>query len=250
MTAVSPDEHAEEGLRADARRNRARVLETAVEVFASEGVDVPLGEIARRAGVGAGTVYRHFPSKERLVEAVLERRTGEIVGFGTALADADGDPGERFFAFFADAARRAALNRVLCDAFHALTGHRGTVSGELFDGYLAVLARLLGAAQEAGAVRADVDAWDAHALIASAATVESARITANRPGRLSALIADALRPAEAVTKPELRDESVEPRHETPVCEVCGTALTPSRTGRPARFCGAACRQKAHRRRVG
>lgn len=240
MTPVSPDD----GLRADARRNRARVLETAAEVFAAEGVDVPLGEIARRAGVGAGTVHRHFPTKERLVEAVLERRTGEIVAHGNELADAGGDPGETFFAFFADAARRAGLNRVLCDAFHGLTGHRGTVSAEIFEGYLKVLGRLLTAAQEAGAARTDVDAWDAHALIASAATVEAARITANRPGRLSSLIADALR----VTQPVFRDESGDGRYETPSCEVCGTPIAAARTGRPARFCGAACRQKAHRRK--
>src|SRR3984957_3328332 len=53
-------------LRADAARNRARVLETAYETFAAEGLAVPIEEIARRAGVGAGTVYRHFPTKEDL----------------------------------------------------------------------------------------------------------------------------------------------------------------------------------------
>ena len=53
-------------LRADAARNRARVLEVAYETFAAEGLSVPIDEIARRAGVGAGTVYRHFPTKEDL----------------------------------------------------------------------------------------------------------------------------------------------------------------------------------------
>ena len=55
-------------LRADAARNRARVLEIAYETFAAEGLSVPIDEIARRAGVGAGTVYRHFPTKEDLFQ--------------------------------------------------------------------------------------------------------------------------------------------------------------------------------------
>ena len=62
-------------LRADAARNRARVLEVAYETFAAEGLSVPIDEIARRAGVGAGTVYRHFPTKEALFQRG-HRRTG------------------------------------------------------------------------------------------------------------------------------------------------------------------------------
>ena len=62
------------GLRADAARNRARVLKVAYETFAAEGLGVPIDEIARRAGVGAGTVYRHFPTKEDLYRAVVDDR--------------------------------------------------------------------------------------------------------------------------------------------------------------------------------
>ena len=61
-------------LRADAARNRARVLEVAYDTFAAEGLSVPIDEIARRAGVGAGTVYRHFPTKDDLYRAVVEDR--------------------------------------------------------------------------------------------------------------------------------------------------------------------------------
>jgi AcrR family transcriptional regulator len=70
------------GLRADARRNRARVLEAAAQVFAAEGLSVPVHEIARRAGVGTGTVSRHFPAKEDLYEAGYLGRDG---GDGAAL---------------------------------------------------------------------------------------------------------------------------------------------------------------------
>ena len=73
-------------LRADAARNRARVLEVAYETFAAEGLSVPIDEIARRAGVGAGTVYRHFPTKEDLFRAVVESRLRRVIdparGFG------------------------------------------------------------------------------------------------------------------------------------------------------------------------
>ena len=59
-------------MRADAARNRERVIETARSVFAERGVDAPLDDIARLAGVGAGTLYRHFPNRDALIEAVLE----------------------------------------------------------------------------------------------------------------------------------------------------------------------------------
>src|ERR1700738_1340291 len=75
-------------LRADAARNRARVLETAYETFAAEGLSVPIDEIARRAGVGAGTVYRHFPTKEALFQAVIRDRTPHLDGLDELLGAA------------------------------------------------------------------------------------------------------------------------------------------------------------------
>ena len=65
---------AERPLRADAQRNRARILEAAEAVFAAEGIEVPVDMIAEKAGVGVGTLYRHFPTKERLCEAILLER--------------------------------------------------------------------------------------------------------------------------------------------------------------------------------
>src|SRR3954467_10927193 len=85
-------------LRADAARNRARVLKVAYETFAAEGLAVPIDEIARRAGVGAGTVYRHFPTKEELYRAVVEDRIRRIVEEGRALLAVQ-DPAEALFTF-------------------------------------------------------------------------------------------------------------------------------------------------------
>src|SRR3954466_7832785 len=85
-------------LRADAARNRARVLEVAYETFAADGLSVPIDEIARRAGVGAGTVYRHFPTKGDLFAAVVESRLQHTTPAGRPLLDEPG-PGEALFAF-------------------------------------------------------------------------------------------------------------------------------------------------------
>ena len=70
-------------LRADAQRNRARLLEAAEAVFAAEGISVPVDLIAEKAGVGVGTLYRHFPTKEKLFEAILIGRIDGIVDEST-----------------------------------------------------------------------------------------------------------------------------------------------------------------------
>ena len=72
-------------LRADARRNRERILAAATAAFAADGLSVPLDEIARRAGVGPGTLYRHFPAKEALWEAVLHDRLQRLADEAEAL---------------------------------------------------------------------------------------------------------------------------------------------------------------------
>src|SRR6201993_5602883 len=94
-------------LRADARRNREKVVRAAREAFAAHGYGVPLDEIASRAGVGPGTVYRHFPSKEALFEAVVTARITDLVSDARARTDAD-DPGAAFFGFLARIAGEAA----------------------------------------------------------------------------------------------------------------------------------------------
>ena len=88
-------------LRADARRNRAKVLAAAEEVFASEGLAVPIDEVARRAGVGVGTVYRHFPTKEALFEAIVVARLEALVERAEELATSD-DPGTAMFTFISE----------------------------------------------------------------------------------------------------------------------------------------------------
>ena len=103
-------------LRADAARNRARVLEVAYDTFATEGLSVPIDEIARRAGVGAGTVYRHFPAKDDLFRAVVEDRIRRIIDEGRAML-ASADPGEALFTFLRSMVLQwGATDRGLADA--------------------------------------------------------------------------------------------------------------------------------------
>jgi len=153
-------------LRADARRNRARILAVAVDAFATEGLSVPVQEIARRAGVGTGTVSRHFPTKEALFEAILLSRAGQLTAEAAALR-AEAEPGAAFFSFFQKIIAEGAANLGLAEA---LTGAGYDLDAAARrDGVdpMTALAQLLDRAQRAGAVRPDVEVADVKALIGS-----------------------------------------------------------------------------------
>src|SRR6478609_9606079 len=136
-------------LRADAARNRARVLEVAYETFAADGLGVPIDEIARRAGVGAGTVYRHFPTKEDLYRAVIEDRIRGVVSDGRALVAGD-DPGQALFTFLRSLVLDwGATDRGLADALAGLGIDIKATMPEVKDAFHDMLDELLRAAQEA-----------------------------------------------------------------------------------------------------
>ena len=101
--------------RADARRNRLQILQAAETCFAEQGIGVPIDDIARSACVGVGTVYRHFPTKEALVEAVIITRMGKLTAEARALATSD-DPTEAFFTFLERLAEEGSAKRDLVDA--------------------------------------------------------------------------------------------------------------------------------------
>jgi AcrR family transcriptional regulator len=151
-------------LRADARRNRERVLEVAREAFEAEGVTVPLDEIARRAGVGPGTVYRHFPTKEALFEAVVHDRLRRLADEGAVLRES-GDPGAAFFAFIGALAAEAGPKRDLFDALAGAGAEAGPAVMAAVEDLRAHIAFLLRRAQRAGAVRADIGSADLTALL-------------------------------------------------------------------------------------
>jgi AcrR family transcriptional regulator len=153
-------------------RNRARVLDVAYETFAADGLSVPIDEIARRAGVGAGTVYRHFPTKDALFRAVVEDRILRIVAQGRALLDRE-PPGEALFAFLRSLVLQwGATDRGLSEALAGAGIDVGTVIPAAEDGFMALLADLLRAAQDAGAVRSDIGAPQIKALLVGLQAVQ------------------------------------------------------------------------------
>ncbi|MGH9097365.1 MAG: TetR/AcrR family transcriptional regulator, partial [Acidimicrobiales bacterium] len=112
--AEAPDQRP---MRADAVKNRARILQAAEEVFAANGLSAPIDMVAEQAGVGVGTVYRHFPTKEALFEAIVLTGLQELVEAATA-AD-DQDAGEAFYAFIRTFASKVSIKHDLIDALSA-----------------------------------------------------------------------------------------------------------------------------------
>jgi AcrR family transcriptional regulator len=172
-------------LRADAARNREKVLRAAREAFAESGYGVPLDEIAARAGVGPGTVYRHFPAKEALFEAVVTARVTDLVNDARARADA-ADPGEAFFGFLARIADEAAAKRDLPDAI--------SIAGSLREDLFAALDLLLRRAQQAGAVRPEVRTSDLIVLLKGMITSLTGSTDPALRDVVFAVLADGLRP--------------------------------------------------------
>jgi AcrR family transcriptional regulator len=163
----------ERRLRADAARNRARVLEVAYDTFAAEGLSVPIDEIARRAGVGAGTVYRHFPTKEALFQAVIEDRMQRLVDDGRALLSSEGS-GEALFAFLRSMVLHwGATDRGLADALAGLGIDIATAAPDAEDGFLAMLDELLRAAQRAGTARPDIGVREVKAIMVGCQAMEA-----------------------------------------------------------------------------
>lgn len=178
----------------DAERNRLLVLEVAQKVFAAEGLAVPIDEIARRAGLGVGTLYRHFPTKEALFEAIVVDRMEELVEDAHARAKAQ-DRGEAFFGFLTTMVERGAAKK----DFHAALADSG-INMRRIVALKQRMARGLGVllkrAQSAGAVRGDVGAADVLTLIMG--TVGAAERHGAGPterNRLLSVIFDGLRPS-------------------------------------------------------
>jgi len=225
---------ADAGSRADSRRNRAAVLAAASQAFARNGLSVSLGQIARLADVGAGTVYRHFPTKDDLMEAVLAQRIEELTQSAIRHRESAGEGA--FFDFLTEVVVSAPQRRDLCQVFRAGDWPHAVyrAAGRRFD---AVLDQLLRSARDGGLVRRDVDLATVQALVTACVAMRQAH-----PGQDHAmrLVLDSIR---------VRNDS---RDEMPVgsrCSVCDRELASRPVGRPARYCSAACRQRAHRRRA-
>ena len=183
-------------LRADARRNRERVLEAAELVLSTEGVSVPIDEVARRAGVGVGTVYRQFPTKEALLEAILLRRLERLVEELHARAE-DADPGEAFFGFLEHLVGEMARKRDLADALSRAGVDVDVTASAPAQELMAAVGELLARAQRSGAVRTDVGMPELFGLVAGTCMAAERQIPgACSPQRMLGIVCDGLRPAD------------------------------------------------------
>ena len=181
MTAARPP-------RADAQRNRARVLAAAEWVFAQRGTTASTEEVARAAGVGVGTVFRHFPNQEALLQALIVQRLARIAADAREHA-ASPDPAA-FFDFFAAVVRGSATKLELVDALAELGGvHPTEAVAPVAEELTGALAALLEQAQQHGAVRRDIGVGDVIALLAGAS--QARRYAAD--DRPLAIILDGLR---------------------------------------------------------
>lgn len=184
----------ERPMRADAARNRARLLDVATRVFTTRGVGTPTEEIARAAGVGVGTLFRHFPTKEALLEAVMVRRLQDIAA-GTAELTAAAEPGPAFFEAFRLVVEQSAGKEEFTRALAAAGVDAHAALQEVSTTIRTRLADLLAGAQRAGAVRPDLGLPEVIALLAGTSTALD-RLAADPAARerTLAVVLDGLRP--------------------------------------------------------
>lgn len=191
-SAGTPDEEESPARRSDARRNRELLLAAAEAAFAEAGLGVPVDEIARRAGVGAGTLYRNFPTKEALFQAVMAQHLERLADHTRRLADSD-DPGAALFEFLELLAQEGTAKR---DLIEALMGagvdvkiEMGPVKEEVDRG----VAHLLRRAQESGRVRTDVTVSDLFGLVIGACRFSGGDTFDPSPARMVSVVCDGLR---------------------------------------------------------
>src|SRR5450631_781941 len=154
-------------MRADARRNRVRVLEAADAVFTARGASASTEEIALQAGVGIGTVFRHFPTKAALLEALLMDRVARLGEVARALATA-AEPGAALFGLFTRMVEQAVRKKTYVDALADASLDSRIARSQVGQQTVQALGALLVRAQQAGAVRDDIGVTELIALVVGA----------------------------------------------------------------------------------
>ncbi len=197
----SPEPEPERQLRADARRNRERVLAAAEQVFAESGLKGQIEEVARRAGVGVGTVCRNFPTKQALVEAVLTSMYESLVNQALVALEHP-DPGAAFEQFFVALPEFQARHRALGEQM-ANELELPSSAQPLREQLTAALTELVTRAQASGAIRADIGPADVSMLFAGIAhaTAIAGELQPVLRERYVRIVLDGMRPRDASTLP-------------------------------------------------
>jgi AcrR family transcriptional regulator len=154
-------------MRADGVRNKKLIVQAARELFATAGLAASIDEIARRAGVGTGTLYRHFPTKEALFEAIVIGRVEELVGEAHRLI-AVNDPEVAFFKLLSQLIHHSDGRKDLMDALNKQSFDLQKAVPELLAEMWKAIGQLLKQAQRVGAVRPDVQLSHVKALLSVA----------------------------------------------------------------------------------
>ncbi len=189
-----PDTAARRPLRADARRNRERILTTAQEAFAVHGAGASLEEIARRAGVGSATLHRHFPSRRSLLEAVFHDRVEALCAKARQHAR-ESEPGTALFSWLRDFNAYAAT----CRGLAASLAHddRDAEPVRRNEGCTTMIAdaagELLRRAQLSGAARPGIRVEDLLALVGTIALATEHRADDEQARRLLDMVIDGVR---------------------------------------------------------
>ena len=158
--------------RADAQRNRVRLLETAKAAFAEKGPGASLDEIARTAGVGAGTLYRHFPTRDALIEAVYRNETEQLVAAATRLAETYPPTGalREWLLLFVD---YMATKHGMYEALNSLVGGTSDLYSASTAQLKQAMAKLIDRAVVSGDIRLDIDPFDLLRALAGVANVSA-----------------------------------------------------------------------------
>jgi len=188
---IQDDETSARPLRADAQRNYDRLVTAARTVFAQEGGGASMESIAREAGVGIGTLYRHFPKRIDIVEAVYREDVDELTSVAESVV-ADLDPWPALVAWLEAFVRYASSKRRFLSELHEAFEKNPELRIASRERIEAALGIVLTRAQEAGEVRRDIDGPDLMQLLGSMCM--SATLTPEQSSRLLVMIEDGLRP--------------------------------------------------------
>jgi AcrR family transcriptional regulator len=178
--------------RADGQRNRERLMEAAKAAFAEVGADVSLEEIARRAGVGIGTLYRHFPTRDAIVEAVYRREVQQLADAAPRLVDAL-PPAEALRAWMRVFIDYIAAKKVIAPALKSLVGGGSALYADSSARINGAIALLVERARASGDIRPDADSADLLRALIGFAYVNSAPDWEASALRLIDLLIDGLR---------------------------------------------------------
>ncbi|MFJ2081162.1 TetR/AcrR family transcriptional regulator [Micromonospora chokoriensis] len=178
-------------LRADAQRNRAHLIATAAEAFAS-GRAISLDAIAKRAGVGNATLYRHFPTREDLVEEVYRDQIRPLREDARALLATE-QPAQALHAWMRRFAEWAGERRGICEALVAMSASKRFGTGPVCDEVQQVLGMVLAAGAKAGELRSDIDPVDVGGILAGVLSVAGGADQRAQLDRMLTIVVDGLR---------------------------------------------------------